>query len=193
MSDDRAPSVVHAAGFEAFLDAAPDAIVVVDEGGKIVMLNRLTERMFGYERGELLGRSIETLVPERLRGAHHHHRESYHREMRTRPMGEGRALAGLRRDGTEFSIEISLSPLHTDRGTLVISIIRDTTQRQAEAKFRGLLESAPDGIVVVDREGRIVIVNGQIEQMFGFTRDELVGQRIEILVPQRFAQSHVAD
>ncbi|HYO51870.1 PAS domain S-box protein [Archangium sp.] len=178
---------------QGFLEAAPDAIVVVDTSGRIVTVNQLTERMFGYARQELLGKTVEFLVPERYHGRHVLHRSNYFREPRTRPMGEGRELAGRRKDGSEFSVEISLSPLETDKGTLVISIIRDTTQRrQAEAKFRGLLESAPDGIIVVDRSGRIVIVNSQTERIFGYSRDELINKSIELLVPKRFMSAHVA-
>lgn len=178
---------------QGFLEAAPDAIVVVDQEGRIVIANKLTEKMFGYARDQLIGQRIERLVPERLRSVHAQHRANYFHEPRTRPMGEGLALSGRRQDGTEFPVEISLSPLSTDKGTVVISIIRDTTQRrQAEAKFRGLLESAPDGIVVVDRTGKIVIVNGQAERLFGYPRDELIGKPIEILVPERYKDGHVA-
>ena len=178
---------------QGFLEAAPDAIVVMDTTGSIVVLNGLTEKMFGYSRGELIGQQIEILVPERFRAGHFRYRTNYFREPRTRPMGAGRELSGLRKDGTEFAVEISLSPLETDEGRLVISIIRDTTQRrQAEAKFRGLLESAPDGIVVVDRSGRIVIVNTQTERIFGYSREELIGQPIEVLVPDRLKGVHVA-
>jgi PAS domain S-box-containing protein len=148
--------------------------------------------MFGYSRDELYGKQVELLVPARFRESHVAHRATYSLEPRTRPMGEGRALAGRRKDGSEFPVEISLSPLHTDTGTLVISIIRDTTlRRQAEAKFRGLLESAPDGIVVVDTTGQIEIVNSQTERLFGYPRDELIGEPIEILVPRRFRAGHV--
>jgi len=179
---------------QGFLEAAPDAIVVVDSEGRIAIVNQLTEKMFGYGREELLGKPVEFLVPERYRGQHVNDRTEYFREPRTRPMGEGRELSGRRKDGSEFAVEISLSPLVTESGTLVISIIRDTTQRrQAESKFRGLLESAPDAIVVVDRTGRIWIVNSQTERLFGYHRDELIGQPIEVLVPERFHKVHVAD
>jgi PAS domain S-box-containing protein len=178
---------------QGFLEAAPDAIVVVEQSGRIVIANHLAEKMFGFSREELVGQPIEILVPASLRHVHAEHRTKYFEEPRTRPMGEGLALAGRRKDGSELPIEISLSPLHTDRGLLVISIIRDTTQRrQAEAKFRGLLESAPDGVVVVDRSGKIVIVNSQTERIFGYSRDDLVGQPIEVLVPHRYGRDHVA-
>jgi PAS domain S-box-containing protein len=178
---------------KGFLEAAPDAIVVVDGEGRIVIANQLAETMFGYSREELFEQRVELLVPERFRARHVEYRVQYFHDPRTRPMGAGRELAGRRRDGSEFPIEISLSPLETESGRLFISIIRDTTKpRQAEAKFRGLLESAPDGIVVVDRSGRIAIVNSQTEHIFGYSRHELIGRSIEVLVPDRFRGAHVA-
>ncbi|HYF50489.1 MAG TPA: PAS domain S-box protein [Planctomycetota bacterium] len=148
--------------------------------------------MFGYTRGEMLGQPVELLVPTRLQQVHVTHRDRYFADPRTRPMGAGQALAGKRKDGSEFPVEISLSPLKTASGTLVTSIIRDITSRvQAEAKFRGLLESAPDGIVVVDSKGIIVIVNTQVERLFGYSREELIGQPVEILVPTRYKNTHI--
>ncbi|HVR38029.1 MAG TPA: PAS domain S-box protein [Thermoanaerobaculia bacterium] len=179
---------------QAFLEAAPDAIVVVDHDGCIVAVNRLTESMFRYPREQLLGTHVELLVPERFRGRHVGDRQSYVDSPRTRPMGLGRDLWGRRSNGEEFPVQISLSPIETEHGTLVTSIIRDVTvQHQAEARFRGLLESAPDGIVVVDDTGHIIIVNSQTERMFGYARGELLGRSIEILVPYSARTHHVSD
>jgi PAS domain S-box-containing protein len=179
---------------QAFLEAAPDAIVIVDDEGRMTTVNELTESMFGYERGALLGQQVELLVPERYRSLHGAHRREYTKAPKTRPMGAGRELLGRRRDGSEFPVEISLSPLETKEGMRVISIIRDiSSQKEAEARFRGLLESAPDAIVVVDGEGRIEIVNGQAERMFGYERGEMLGQRVEMLVPHRFRSRHSGD
>ena len=172
---------------EGFLEAAPDAIVVVDWSGHIVIVNQLAERLFGYSRQELLGMQIEGLVPQRFSEQHAKHRNNYSREPHTRPMGEGRELSGRRKDGSEFTVEISLSPLRTETGTLVISIIRDTTARKkVEERFRGFLEAAPDAIVVVNRDGKMVILNTQAERLFKFTRANLLGMPVETLVPERF-------
>lgn len=177
---------------EGFLEAAPDAIVVVDEPGNIAIVNRLAERLFGYSRQELLGMQIEGLVPHRFRQQHSGYRKNYFHEPHTRPMGEGRELSGRRKDGSEFPVEISLSPLNTETGTLVISIIRDaTTRKKVEARFRAFLEAAPDAIVVVNREGKIVIVNTQAERLFKFARENLLGMPVEILAPERLRGRHV--
>lgn len=190
----KTPALHLDATFRAFLEAAPDAIVMVDRDGRIVAVNALTEAMFGYTREELYQERVENLVPQRFRVAHERERDAYVRAPHTRPMGLGRDLWGRRKSGDEFPVQISLSPIETDDGTLITSIIRDVSaQRQTEARFRGLLEAAPDGILVADSRGKIVIVNSQLERLFGYTRDEMLGQSIEMLVPERFRDGHYDD
>lgn len=130
----------------SLIESAPDALVIVDIDGNIAIVNSQMERLFGYQREEVIGRPVEILIPERYRELHSGHRHRYAQAPRFRPMGAGRELNGLRKDGSEFPVEISLSPLATEDGTFVISAIRNITQRkQAEAviaKLNGYLYEA---------------------------------------------------
>jgi PAS domain S-box-containing protein len=177
--------------FEQLLEAAPDAIVGVDRQGQIVLVNSQTEALFGYGRDRLLGKSVEMLVPARFRGSHPQNRANYFAEPRTRPMGADLELYGQRQDGSEFPAEISLSSIETAQGRLATAAIRDVSARKAaETKFEQLLEFAPDAILGVGSDGEIVLVNQQTESLFGYGRDELIGEPIETLVPERFREAH---
>jgi PAS domain S-box-containing protein len=159
--------------------------------GRIVLANSQAVRAFAYGPNELIGQPVEVLLPERFRASHVGHRSLFSQQPRTRTMGEGLELFGRRRDGYEFPVEISLSPLSTDEGMMVMSAVRDITDRKkAEQKFRGLLESAPDAMVIVGRNGRIALVNSQLERLFGYSREELLGQSVDCLVPERYRGHH---
>jgi len=178
--------------FRQLIDSAPDAMVVVQGDGRIALVNVQAETLFGYTREELVGRPIETLIPERYHAAHVGHRTDYTDAPKLRPMGSGLQLFGRRKGGGEFPIEISLSPLTIQGRTLVSSAIRDVSaRRRADQKFRELLEAAPDAMVIADADGRITLVNAQTERLFGYTRDELVGRPVESLVPTRYRAAHV--
>ncbi|MEO8619815.1 MAG: PAS domain S-box protein, partial [bacterium] len=137
----------------------------------------------GYDHESLIGEMVEMLVPVRF-GHHAAHRTGYFTDPRTRTMGSALELAGIRKDATEFPVEISLSPIEIEGNTFAMAAIRDVTlRRKIEAKFRGLLEAAPDAMIIVNRDGTIALVNSQTERLFGYSRAELLGKAVELLVP----------
>jgi PAS domain S-box-containing protein len=184
--------------FEKLFDFSPDAIIVSDHEGRIMEASAQAERMFGYTRTEWAGQSVEILVPERFRQSHLLHRSNYSSQSRIRPMGAGLRLYGQRKDGIEFPVEIMLSPVETAQGKVVLSVVRDMSERQqteealrrSEQQLRALFEYSPDAIVVTDTQGKISEVNAQVEKFFGYNRTELVGQAVEVLIPERFRNLH---
>jgi PAS domain S-box-containing protein len=183
--------------FRALLETAPDAMVLVGQDGRIAQLNAQTEKLFGYARTELLGNSVEKLLPVRFHSQHRQHADESN-DINARAMDTTSALYGLRKDGSEFPIEISVGRIEDSDGFLICRAIRDITDRKrAEAKvselndrFRVLLETAPDAMVLVDQSGCMVLVNAQTEKLFGYSRDELLGNAVEMLVPLRFRNQH---
>ncbi|HYI48430.1 MAG TPA: PAS domain S-box protein [Allosphingosinicella sp.] len=187
--------------YRGLLEAAPDSMVVVNQGGEIVLLNAQAEKQFGYSRDALIGQQVTNIIPvgfaERLiadgtRTA---------AEALAQQIGTGIELLAVRRDGSEFPIEIMLSPLESPDGILVTAAIRDISVRKAadaelartEQRYRGLLEAAPDSMVVVSQGGEIVLLNAQAEKQFGYSRDALVGQQVTNIIPVGFAERLIAD
>lgn len=177
--------------FRQIVEMAPYAIVMIGERGLIERVNRQAELIFGYPRAELLGQPIESLLPERFRMRHPAHRSSFMAEPSPRLMGIGRDLNGRRKDGSEFPVEIGLTPIKTAEGMKVVSAIVDLSERKRqEEQFRQVVEMAPNGMVMIDKNGIIEMVNSQAEIIFGYARSELLGQSIDMLLPERFRGKH---
>jgi PAS domain S-box-containing protein len=201
ISRDLTESTESGAKYRGLMEAAPDAMVVVNTDGEIVLLNVQAEKQFGYHRDELLGQKVTNIIPEgfaeRLIADDLRSTE----DALAQQIGTGIELNALRKDGSEFPIEIMLSPLESPEGTLVTAAIRDISVRRAaeqvlaqmEGKYRGLMEAAPDAMVVVNQSGEIVLLNLQAEKQFGYRRDELLGQKVTNIIPEGFAERLVAD
>jgi PAS domain S-box-containing protein len=183
------------------LEAAPDAMLVVNQRGEIVLLNLQAEKQFGYQRDEIVGQRVEKLIPNGFAERLIADGTRTAAEALAQHIGTGIELSARRRDGTEFPIELMLSPLESADGVLVTAAIRDISIRkkadehllQMESRYRGLLEAAPDAMVVVNQSGEIVLVNVQAEKQFDYHRNELIGQRVTNIIPTGFAERLIAD
>ncbi len=187
--------------YRGLLEAAPDAMVVVNPGGEIVLVNVQAEKQFGYPRDELVGQKVKNIIPEGFAERLISDATRSAADALAQQIGMGIELSGRRKDGSEFPIEIMLSPLESAEGILVTAAIRNISGRKAaekhlvqmEGRYRGLLEAAPDAMVVVNQAGEIVLLNVQAEKQFGYRRDELVGQKVKNIIPQGFAERLIAD
>ncbi len=186
--------------FEKLFEFSPDAMLVTDHEGTILRANQQTEAMFGHARAELIGKPVELLLPDRFRSGHPRHRNAYAAEPHTRPMGGGLDLYGLRKDGTEFPVDIMLGPVQVEGESLVLAVVRDVSRRKVaeeeshrQAKLArdqaALLELAHDSIIVRDLENRITFWSHGAEEKYGWKRDEVLGKLAHTLLETQFPQS----
>ena len=194
----------------SILEAIPDAVAAVNQQGVIIRINSQTESLFGYTRDELIGQKIEMLVPERQRPQHHQHREHFHQQPKIRRMGSGLDLYGRRRDGSEFPVEISLSPVATADGMIVLGVIRDISDRKriedelrrvneeldrrksrelrdSQNRLALIVDASQDAIIGKNLDGIVTHWNQGAEHIYGYTAEEMIGRPISGLAPKERA------
>lgn len=188
-----------AARLAGLLDSAMDAIVTIDGEQRIVMYNRAAERVFGWKFAEVKGKAVDMLLPERFRATHAERvRHFGETGVTSRRMSGSSVVFGLRKDGEEFPVDASISQLDTPEGKLYTVILRDVSERvRAEGeqarlagRLAGLLDAAMDGIITVDEDQRILMYNRAAEKIFGWPQMQVMGQKLDILLPRRFRNSH---
>jgi PAS domain S-box-containing protein len=195
---DPPPSLIGQQGADVFtrslFESAPDAMLIVAPDGRLDLVNAETERLFGYQRAELIGHPVEMLIPSRYKRQHRDRRSEFSAAPRVRPMHAGTDLSGRRKDGSEISVEISLSPVKTDAGVFTVAAIRDVSQRKrteqelrdanarlldvSEGRYRQILETTPDGVWRVDAHYVTDYVNRRMADMLGYAEHEMLGQPI---------------
>ncbi len=187
---------------QALLELLPDAAILTDHEGRIVQASRQAEVMFGYGSGELLNQPVEMLMPERLRRHHVKQRQGYVRQPTKRLMGQrGVELWGRRKDGSEFPVDIAIGPFEAaGNGPLVLALVRDMTLRremesqlrEQRERLRAIVETSRDAIVAADQQGRVTYWNPTAESMFGYSAEEMHGQPLTRIMPERFKAAHTA-
>src|SRR5690348_13218166 len=178
--------------FEKLFESSPDAILVTARDGTIVRVNVQVERLFGYTRGELLGQAVEILLPERFRAGHPAERAAYAAKPHIRPMGANLELFARRKNGTEFPVDIMLSPVETPDGTFVLGVVRDITDRkqasealrESERRLQGILDNSTAVIYLKDTQGRYLKINRQFEDLFGVKILDAIGKTDFDLFPR---------
>ena len=179
--------------FQLVVEASPSAMIMIGTDGLIILVNTQTEKLFGYGRQELLGQPMNILLPERFRANHAGHQSGFFAAPSMRSMGKGRDLFGRRKDGSEIAVEIGLNPIAAGAGHFVLASIIDITDRKrTEERFQLVVEASPSAMIMIGTDGLITLVNTQTEKLFGYGRQELLGQPMNILLPERFRANHSA-
>lgn len=178
--------------FHLIVEAAPHGKIVVNDKGIIEMVNAEIEEIFGYERQELIGQPILTLIPDSVKSRHGHYHKTFMQTPSKRTMGKGQELFGRRKDGSEVPLEIGLSPIKFGQEQKVLCGVIDISERKKyESLFKTAIDSAPNAILMINDEGLIELTNRELENLFGYMQGDMIGKPVEMLLPERFRSAHV--
>ena len=186
------------ARLRSVVEMAVDAIITIDERGTIETVNAATQRLFGYAAEEMIGRNIRMLMPEPYHSEHDRYLENYRRTGERKIIGLGREVLARRKDGRVFPIDLAVSEINFGGRRIFTGIIRDISDRRqaeqnlrdSEARLRGVVEMAVDGILTIDETGTIETVNAAAQRLFGYTAQEMVGQNVKVLMPEPYRSEH---
>lgn len=177
--------------FYLMVEASPNALILLNNLGNIAYLNSFAEKLFQYTKNELIGKNLKILIPSKFKNSHPELIQTYLSNPISRQMGENRELFAVKKNGTEFPVEIGLNPIVTVDGTMILAAIIDITERKkTEKQFHLVVQSVPNAIILVNSQGDITMTNKQTEKQFGYTNEELVGNKLEILIPERYKINH---
>jgi two-component system, LuxR family, sensor kinase FixL len=184
--------------FRAVLDAALDGIIVIDRKGLIVTANKAAEQLFGYAVAELAGRNVNMLMPEPYAGEHDGYLANYLTTGEKKIIGIGREVSGRRKDGAVFPMDLAVGEAQADGETIFVGLVRDLSERKAaelalresESRLRSILDTIPDGIIVIDQRGIVQSFSHAAERLFGYCEAEVVGRNVNILMPSPYHEAH---
>ncbi|WP_321472567.1 PAS domain S-box protein [uncultured Paludibaculum sp.] len=182
----------------AVVDTAVDGVILIGARGDILMFNPACERLFGYARGEVIGQNVKILMPAPFHDEHDGYLENYHRTGERKIIGIGREVVGRRKDGSTFPMDLSVGEAVQDGASIFVGIIHDLTERErnerkvaeAAARLRAVVDTAVDGVILIGVKGDIQMFNPACERLFGYSRDEVIGHNVKMLMPSPFQEEH---
>ncbi|MBL8642994.1 MAG: PAS domain S-box protein [Rhodospirillaceae bacterium] len=182
----------------AVFETAVDGVILIDASGTVQMFNPACERLFGYIAAEVIGQNVKILMPEPYHSVHDQYISNYHRTHQRKIIGIGREVVGRRKDGSTFAMDLSVGEAHQDGEPIYVGVIHDLTShyasaqalRESETQLRAVLNTAVDGVILIDSRGTVKMFNPACERLFGYAAEEVIGRNVKMLMPKKFSDQH---